>query len=190
MALSAADDVAIPERDMVEAEEVMDDAPVATFHPAHAHPIKEKTQKRVAIVGAGASGLAACKHALERGLRPVVFQSSNAIGSVWARALASTCLQTPHALYEFSNFPWSPEVAKVFPDHAQAAAYLRSYAERFDMLERVPFGCRVTTMEYAGVREEEVLAWDRWAGEGSAFGTGRGQWRLTMEQQGGGDVEI
>ncbi|XP_020189185.1 probable flavin-containing monooxygenase 1 [Aegilops tauschii subsp. strangulata] len=149
----------------------------------------EKTRKRVAIVGAGASGLAACKHALERGLQPVVFESSDAIGGVWARALASTRLQTPRTLYEFSDFPWPPEVAQVFPDHAQATAYLRSYAARFGVLERVRFGCRVTAMEYAGVREEEVLAWDRWAGDGSAYGDGRGQWRLTVQQQGAGDVE-
>uniref|UniRef100_A0A8R7QHH1 Flavin-containing monooxygenase n=2 Tax=Triticum urartu TaxID=4572 RepID=A0A8R7QHH1_TRIUA len=150
----------------------------------------EKAQKRVAIVGAGASGLAACKHALERGLQPVVFESSGAIGGVWARALASTRLQTPRTLYEFSDFPWPPEVAEVFPDHAQAAAYLRSYAERFGVLERVRFGCRVTGMEYAGVGEDEVRAWDRWAGDGSAFGDGRGQWRLTVQQQGAGDVEV
>lgn len=150
----------------------------------------EKTRKRVAIVGAGASGLAACKHALERGLQPVVFESSDAIGGVWARALASTRLQTPRTLYEFSDFPWPPEVAQVFPDHAQATAYLRSYAARFGVLERVRFGCRVTAMEYAGVREEEVLAWDRWAGDGSAYGDGRGQWRLTVQQQGAGDVEV
>ncbi|KAI4989591.1 hypothetical protein ZWY2020_036908 [Hordeum vulgare] len=149
----------------------------------------DEKQKRVAIVGAGASGLAACKHALERGLQPVVFESSGAIGGVWARALASTRLQTPRTLYEFSDFPWPPEVAEVFPDHAQAAAYLRSYAARFGVLERVRFGCRVTAMEYAGVVEEEVQAWDRWAGDGSAFGDGRGEWRLTVQQQGGGDVE-
>ena len=33
MALSAAGDVALPELDMVAAEEVMEDAPVAAFHP-------------------------------------------------------------------------------------------------------------------------------------------------------------
>ena len=34
MALSAADDVAIPELEMVRAEEVMEEEPVAAFHPA------------------------------------------------------------------------------------------------------------------------------------------------------------
>ena len=33
MALSAADDVAIPELEMVRAEEVMEEEPVAAFHP-------------------------------------------------------------------------------------------------------------------------------------------------------------
>lgn len=148
-------------------------------------------KKRVAIVGAGVSGLAACKHLLARGFLPVVFEASEeAIGGVWARALASTRLQTPRPFYEFSDFPWPPDVAEVFPDHAQVTAYLRSYARRFGVLERVRFGCRVAGMEYDGVGEEEMMgAWDRWAGCGEAFGDGRGEWRLTV-QQGSDDVEV
>ena len=144
----------------------------------------EKIKKRVAIVGAGVSGLAACKHALERGFRPVVFEAdgAGAVGGVWARTIASPRLQTPRPYFEYSDFPWPPGVTDLYPDHDQVTAYLRSYAERFGVLECVRFGCRVAGMEYAAAGgEEEVMAWEHWAGNGEAFGTGRGEWRLTVQ---------
>ena len=140
-------------------------------------------KKRVAIIGAGPSGQAACKHALAKGFRPVVFEAAaDGVGGVWTRALASTRLQTPAAAFRFSDFPWPPDVAdNEFPRHDQVAAYMAAYARRFGVLERVRFRSRVLGAEYAGAPEQEVAAWERWSGNGEAFGDGTGEWHLTVK---------
>ena len=38
----------------------------------------------VAILGAGPSGLASCKAALEEGLVPVVFEKQRSLGGLWS----------------------------------------------------------------------------------------------------------
>ena len=148
-------------------------------------------KKRVAIVGAGPSGLAACKHALAKGFRPVVFESSAAVSGVWARTLSSTRLQTPASTFRFSDFPWPAGTAPYeFPRHDHVAAYMAAYARRFGVLERVRFGSTVLGAEYAGPPERVVAAWERWSGNGEAFGDGSGEWRLTVQHAGSEGTQV
>ncbi|WVZ92926.1 hypothetical protein U9M48_038956 [Paspalum notatum var. saurae] len=140
--------------------------------------------KRVAIIGAGPSGLTACKHALSKGFRPVVFEAADGVGGVWTRTLASTKLQTPAAAFRFSDFPWPADVttAAELPRSDQVAAYMAAYARQFGVLERVRFGAKVVAAKYVGAPEREVAAWERWSGNGEAFGDGTGEWHLTVEE--------
>ncbi|KAK3121724.1 hypothetical protein QOZ80_8BG0659710 [Eleusine coracana subsp. coracana] len=145
-------------------------------------------KKRVAIIGAGPSGLAACKHALAKGFVPVIFDSGASVGGVWTRTLASTKLQTPAAAFQFSDFPW-PAGTSEFPSHDQVLGYLTAYARKFGVLECVKLGCKVVGAEYSGASEKEVTAWDRWSGNGEAFGDGSGEWHLTVEHIESGSIQ-
>ncbi|RLN35547.1 putative flavin-containing monooxygenase 1 isoform X2 [Panicum miliaceum] len=146
--------------------------------PEITHTMDRKAAKRVAIVGAGTSGLAACKHLLARGFRPVVFEAGASVGGLWTRTLASTRLQSPAAGYLFSDFPW-PDGADAFPRHDQVVKYLAAYARRFGVDGRVRFRSKVVAAEYVGADGADDA--ELWAGNGEAFGgDGAGRWRLTV----------
>lgn len=66
--------------------------------------------------------------------------------------------------------------------------YLWSYARHFDLFKCIKFEHRVVGIEYVGPKEEEIVAWQSWAGNGEAFGGGRGEWHVTVEH--GGTVEV
>ncbi|KAJ4774962.1 Flavin-containing monooxygenase [Rhynchospora pubera] len=140
--------------------------------------------KRICIIGAGVSGLSACKQALDGGFNPVVFESSSDIGGVWSRTIDYTKIQTPTVWYQFSDFPWPEHVTDPYPGGRQVKEYLWSYARHFGVSKCIKFEHRVVGIEYVGAKEEGIAAWESWAGNGEAFGNRGGRWHVTVEHEG------
>ncbi|KAK9052086.1 hypothetical protein SSX86_028714 [Deinandra increscens subsp. villosa] len=124
-------------------------------------------KKQVAIIGAGISGLLACKYCLSKGFNPIVFDLEPDIGGVWLKTIKTTRLQAPKDLYQFSDFPWPDSVVDPFPTQQQVLEYLRSYANRFDLMPHIKLQSRVESISYDGPSSE---TWSLWNGIGEGFG--------------------
>ncbi|KAH7283957.1 hypothetical protein KP509_34G032600 [Ceratopteris richardii] len=127
----------------------------------------------VAVVGAGAGGIAATRELLKEGHRVVVFeQEIDGLGGVWRfshrtededplglssdrSAIHSSMylgLRTnlPREIMGFLDFPFLPKYgdssrdARRYPGHVEVLDYLEDYAVHFGLLPCIRFGRRVT----------------------------------------------
>ena len=101
-------------------------------------PPASHQRRRVAVVGAGPSGLVAAKSLQEEGLEPVVFEQADGVGGQWHAPSAHSGIwpgmhtNTSKTLDAFSDFPPS-ESLPMFPRFEDLRDYLRSYAKTFDL---------------------------------------------------------
>ena len=62
---------------------------------------------RIAVIGAGISGIAAAHVLKKNGFMPVLFEKHERIGGVWATAYPDVHLQNIYTQYHLSDFDWS-----------------------------------------------------------------------------------
>ncbi|XP_032426990.1 dimethylaniline monooxygenase [N-oxide-forming] 5 [Xiphophorus hellerii] len=111
--------------------------------------------RRVAVVGAGSSGLACVKVCLEEGLDPVCFESSDDIGGLWkfkespepdrSSIYRSLVVNTSKEMMCFSDFPM-PDDYPNYMHNSQLLQYFRLYAEHFHLLQHIRFQTTVRSV--------------------------------------------
>lgn len=139
-------------------------------------------EKKVPIIGAGISGLAACRYCKSKGLNPIVLDSESSVGGIWRKTIRTTKLQTPKHFYQFSDFPWPPSVTEDFPTQSQVFQYLQSYADHFDLLPHIRFGSQVLSISYDGPSDAEMREWSFRGAKADPFNT-KGKWNVTVKDQ-------
>ncbi|MCQ4212523.1 flavin-containing monooxygenase [Streptomyces longispororuber] len=109
---------------------------------------------RVAVIGAGAAGLATVKALLDVGAEPVAYEQGDRPGGLWVRdnssglspAYASLHLNTSKGRTQFADFPMPAD----WPDYPSAdlvAGYLADYCAAFGLAAHIRFGTTVTSVE-------------------------------------------
>jgi hypothetical protein len=102
--------------------------------------------KRICVVGAGPSGIAAAKNCILFGLNVVVFEKGDKVGGNWVfnvKTGHSSVYENTHIISskvwsEYEDFPM-PDEYPDYPSHRQLQAYFESYARTFGVYERVRF---------------------------------------------------
>ncbi|XP_031451536.1 dimethylaniline monooxygenase [N-oxide-forming] 3-like isoform X1 [Phasianus colchicus] len=109
--------------------------------------------RRVAVVGAGISGLAATKCCLEEGLEPTCFEQSEDIGGLWrytekpeegrASIYRTVFTNSCKEMMCYPDFPF-PDDYPNYIHNTRLQKYIRDYAQHFDLLRHIRFKTTVT----------------------------------------------
>lgn len=130
----------------------------------------ESTRARVAIVGAGTSGVVCAKVLIQQGLDVVVFEKGSKLGGLWrfgndngmSSIYRSLHINTSKRMMQLSDYPM-PEHMAEYPSHTEIIEYFESYADAFHVRRRICFNTEV--------RHIDKLA--------------QGQWQLQIRQPDG-----
>jgi dimethylaniline monooxygenase (N-oxide forming) len=85
---------------------------------------------RIAIIGAGISGIAFARVLNQFGHECTVFDKASRIGGIWALAYPDVRLQNSREQYTFCDFPW-PQAPDQHPSAAQILNYLEAAVQHY-----------------------------------------------------------
>lgn len=132
------------------------------------------TQKRVAIIGAGASGLISTKICLEDGLDATCFEMTSDIGGLWnyssslihkkGSVMKSTIINSSKENMAFSDFP-APKKFSNFMHNKKLLEYFHLYANNFNLFAHIKFNTVIKSIVQAENYEKT------------------GQWTITYKEQ-------
>jgi cation diffusion facilitator CzcD-associated flavoprotein CzcO len=105
---------------------------------------------RVAVIGAGFSGLGMAHGLLESGIDDfVVLEKAEAVGGTWYHNTYPGCAcDVPSRLYSFS-WALNPEWTHSFSRQPEIQAYLEGVTDRFGLRNHLHLGCEVTSLEWS-----------------------------------------
>jgi hypothetical protein len=117
----------------------------------------KKVSQRVAVIGAGLSGITTAKNLLDDGHQVVVFEKEDDYCGIWKKNKHNAGVwdklhsNSSKMVTMFSDFPM-PDGYPDYPSAAQIIAYLKSYAEHFGVDKTIRTGQDVSSIEKVGAR--------------------------------------
>lgn len=116
----------------------------------------EQASFKVAIIGAGASGIATAVNLKRMGIPFVIFERADDVGGTWRdNAYPGLACDVPSHLYRFSfapNAEWSHE----YSPGGEIHAYFRDVAKQRGIMEHVRFSSEVTEARFIGEGQWQI----------------------------------
>lgn len=125
-----------------------------------------KNNKKLLIVGAGASGLPSLRHALMYGVDVTCFELTNQVGGLWnykpqetalSSVMKTTVINTSKEMTAYSDFPPESRMAN-FMHNTEMYRYLQEYAKHFELEKHISFQHKVNSIN----RNEDYEKTGRW----------------------------
>tara|TARA_B100002019_G_scaffold244356_1_gene221300 strand:+ start:4542 stop:5828 length:1287 start_codon:yes stop_codon:yes gene_type:complete len=106
--------------------------------------------KKVAVIGAGPSGIAAIKNFIDEGFDVMAFERCSGVGGNWRfndPSGHSSVFETTHIISSkytsfYEDYPL-PDDASDYPSHKELLSYFDGYAEHFNIKKNIKFGTEV-----------------------------------------------
>ena len=107
--------------------------------------------RRIAVIGAGASGIITAKTLLQAGHDVTVLEAGSVIGGMWnyandngmSVAYRNLHINTDTYITQLPDYPF-PTEASAYAHHSEMFAYIKGYAEHFGVIDHVRFRSLVT----------------------------------------------
>lgn len=121
-------------------------------------------QAKVAVIGAGCSGITAIKNLKQAGIQDITcYEQNDQVGGNWifsARESHSSVCETTHIisskkLSEYSDFPMPADYPD-YPSHRQVLAYFQAYAKKFKLEPHIRFNTTVKRLEQTQDHKWEI----------------------------------
>jgi 4-hydroxyacetophenone monooxygenase len=111
---------------------------------------------RCAVVGAGASGLAAAHRLRQAGVQVTVFEKNSDVGGTWLENVYPGCrVDVPNQLYSFS-FAQTNDWVSRFSAQPDLLAYLQGMAKELDLGACIRFSTEVTEARF----DDSACTWE------------------------------
>lgn len=112
---------------------------------------------RVAVLGAGMSGIAAAIALADAGFDHEVFEAADDIGGTWrANTYPGIAVDTPSLYYSYSFAP-EPGWSRLFPTGAEYRRYLHRVVDEYGLRPRIRFGTTITSLTWDEPAREWVI---------------------------------